>query len=229
MDLTRRDFLAVSGAAAVSAAHPPTAAAADDPLQVRGDFPAASESLYLNSAYITPVPRAVAEAGRAFADRKATRPIPLDDMLAKTTDVRAQFARLINAEPAEVGFLYATSEGENILARAVDLEPGDNVVVDELHYNTTFVPIERHTVELAMQLRDGLARLGFRMFTPAGNRSSIVSFYLGRNQADARTKLDAAGAQVSFREKGSQIRVSPALFNTRDDIRRFLDVAKTFA
>ena len=35
--------------------------------------------------------------------------------------------------------------------------------------------------------------------------------------------------QISFRENGSQIRVSPALFNTRDEIRRFLDPAKSFA
>ena len=35
--------------------------------------------------------------------------------------------------------------------------------------------------------------------------------------------------QVSFREKGTLIRVSPALFNTRDEIRRFLDHAKRFA
>jgi selenocysteine lyase/cysteine desulfurase len=35
--------------------------------------------------------------------------------------------------------------------------------------------------------------------------------------------------QVGFREKGSQIRVSPALFNTREEIRRFLETAKAFA
>ena len=35
-----------------------------------------------------------------------------------------------------------------------------------------------------------------------------------------------AGVQVSFRENGTQIRVSPALFNTADDIDRFLTVAE---
>jgi selenocysteine lyase/cysteine desulfurase len=30
---------------------------------------------------------------------------------------------------------------------------------------------------------------------------------------------------VSVRENGTQIRVSPALFNTSDDVRRFLDLA----
>jgi selenocysteine lyase/cysteine desulfurase len=41
--------------------------------------------------------------------------------------------------------------------------------------------------------------------------------------------LTGNGVQVSFREKGSQIRVSPALFNTREEIGRFLDLAKSFA
>src|SRR6185436_10755447 len=118
----------------------------DDPLGVRGDFPVVRDGLYLNSAYIAPVPAAVADAARAFADRKASRPIPLDEMLRKTDEVRGQFARLVGAEPDEIGFLFATSEGENIVASALDLKAGDNVVVDELHYNTSYV-LYRHLEE----------------------------------------------------------------------------------
>jgi len=36
--------------------------------------------------------------------------------------------------------------------------------------------------------------------------------------------LDRAGARVSLRENGTQIRVSPALYNTADDIARFLEL-----
>ena len=403
MNLNRRQFIEVtSGAAAILPLAQSPANDRDDPLGVRRDFPAVRDGLYLNSAYIAPIPLAVAEAARAFADRKASsRPIPLDEMLKKTDEVRGQFARLVGAEPDEIGFLFATSEGENIVASALDLKAGDNVVVDELHYNTSFVlyrhleetrrialrivkhrdggvssddfsrvidgrtrlvsvawvshqngfrhdmraladvahargalfytdavqalgmfpanvraagvdfmtsgtykwllggfgvapffvrrelldrvrvdrlgalhvekeladhryeiyrtakkfeyatlpfaevyqlgaalgylervgveRIERHTVALAGELRDGLATLGFRLLTPADNRSSIVSVHLDRNQARAREVLDKNGVQVSFREKGTQIRVSPALFNTRDEIRRFLDHAKSFA
>jgi selenocysteine lyase/cysteine desulfurase len=404
MNLNRRQFIeAASGAAALLPLErqDPTNDR-DDPLGVRRDFPTVRDGLYLNSAYIAPIPRAVADAAHTFADRKASsRPIPLDEMLKKTDEVRGQFARLVGAEPDEIGFLFATSEGENIVASALDLKAGDNVVVDELHYNTSFVlyrhledtrrialrivkhrdgrvssddfaraiddrtrlvsvawvshqngfrhdmrpladvahahgalfytdavqalgmfpanvraagvdfmtsgtykwllggfgvapffvrrelldrirvdrlgalhvekelgdhryeiyrtakkfeyatlpfaevyqlgaalgylervgvdRIERHTVALAGELRDGLVALGFRLLTPADNRSSIVSIHLDRNQARAREVLDKNGVQVSFREKGSQIRVSPALFNSRDEIRRFLDHAKSFA
>ena len=403
MDLNRRQFIEMaSGAAALPhlVAQGP-AHDQDDPLGVRRDFPAVRDGLYLNSAYIAPVPLPVADAARAFADRKASKPIPLDEMLKKTGEVRQQFARLVGAEPDEIGFLFATSEGENIVAASLDLKPGDNVVVDELHYETTFVlyrhleetrrialrivkhrdgrvtsddfaravdgrtrlvsvawvshqngfrhdmrpladlahahgalfytdavqalgmfpadvraagidfmtsgtykwllggfgvapffvrrelvdrirvdrlgalhvekelpdhryeiyktakkfeyatlpfaevyqlgaglaylekvgidRIEQHTVALARELRDGLAALGFDLFTPAGNGSSIVSLRLRKNQARARDVLDKAGVQVSYREGGSMIRVSPALFNTRGEIRQFLDAAKSFA
>lgn len=403
MDLNRREFIEVASGAAVFLPLEGQRSAADpgDPLGVRRDFPAARDGLYLNSAYIAPIPLPVADAARAFADRKASRPIRLDEMLKKTDEVRGQFARLVGAEPDEVGFLFATSEGENIVAAALDLKAGDNVVVDELHYETSFVlyrhleqtrgitlrivkhrdgrvssddfarvmdertrlvsvawvshqngfrhdmrpladaahargalfytdavqalgmfpvdvrasgvdfmtsgtykwllggfgvapffvrrelldrirvdrmgalhvekelddhryeiyrtakkfeyatlpfaevyqlgaalaylervgveRIERHTVALARELREGLTALGFRLLTPPDNGSSIVSVRLERNQDRAREVLDKGGVQVSFREQGSQIRVSPALFNTRDEIGRFLDHAKRFA
>ena len=116
-----------------------SSASQDDPLGVRGDFPIVRGRTYLNSAYITPVPDQVVAAGRAFVESKAVRPIPLGEMLRKTDEVRAQFARLINAGTDEIGFLFSTSEGENIVANALDLKAGDNVVVDDLHYETEFV------------------------------------------------------------------------------------------
>jgi selenocysteine lyase/cysteine desulfurase len=111
----------------------------DDPLGVRGDFPIVTKKTFLNSAYIAPVPNQVVAAGRAFVESKARQPIALGDMLRKTNEVRGQFARLINASVDEVGFLFATSEGENIVAASLDLKAGDNVVIDELHYEAEFV------------------------------------------------------------------------------------------
>ena len=86
--------------------------------------------------------------------------------------------------------------------------------------------IEAHTVGLATELATGLRSLGIDVLTPAGNRSSIVAFKNPADTATARAALDAARTQVSLRQNGAEIRVSPALFNTSDDIRRFLDVAR---
>ena len=400
MDRSRRRFLAALPAAGLFRrldGSAQSAASSADPLGVRADFPAASESLYLDAAYITPTPQPVVEAGRAFAESKGRQPISLGEMLARTDQVRAAFAQLIGAQPAEIGFLFSTSEGENIVAHALGLARGDNVVVDELHYNTSFVlyrhleqttgvelrivkareggvtaadfalhvdrrtkvvsvawvshqngfrhdmppladlahrhgawlyadavqavgmfpidvktsgvdvmttgtykwllgsygvapfyvraelldriapdrmgalhveralpdhryeiyktakkfdyatlafgpvyqlgtaleyldrvgvaRIERHTVGLAHALADGLRARGLRVLTPAGNRSSIVAFANPADMTVTRTVLDRARARVSLRENGAEIRVSPALFNTSDDIRRFLDLA----
>ena len=368
----------------------------DDPLGVRADFPVVRERNYLNSAYITPIPRSVVAAGQAFVESKSLRPISLGDMLLKTDEVRAQFARLVNASTDEIGFLFSTSEGENVVAHALDLGRGDNVVIDELHYETEFVlyrqleaaqgvelrivkhrhgavdatdfaplvdrrtklvsvawvshqngfrhdmrpiadlahangalfytdgiqavgmfpvdvrqagvdflccgtykwilggfgvapffirrelldrirldrfgalhvekegpnytfelyktakrfdystlpfaeiyqlgaalsflervgvdRIEQHTVALAGELRRGLSAQGWRLFTPEGNRSSIVTFYFDRDPAALKAAFDAAKVDVSVRDSLKQVRVSPALFNTGDEIARFLEV-----
>ncbi|MGE0815940.1 MAG: aminotransferase class V-fold PLP-dependent enzyme [Vicinamibacterales bacterium] len=369
-----------------------------DPLGVRADFPVASTSLFLNSAYIAPTPRPVMEVGRAFADAKGTSPIVLGDMLTRTEEVRAQYARLINASPDEIAFLSATSEGENVVANSVAPGRGDNVVIDELHYESEFVlyselakatgvelriaravggavtvkeleplvnartkivsvawvshqngyrhdlrpiadlahahgaffytdgiqgvgmfpvdvkaagvdamcigtykwvlgtygvapfyvrrealprlrvdrygwrnaereigptefaiyqtakkfdyatpafgpiyqlgaglsylervgvdRIEAHTVGLAHRLQRGLRTLGFDVVTPEGNRSSIVAFKVARPEEAITRHLADTRTAVSVRENGTQIRVSPALFNTDADIDRFLTVAE---
>jgi selenocysteine lyase/cysteine desulfurase len=414
MPLSRREFVASAASLAAAAAPlsaashgasdaerqaaPVTRGSAEDPLGVRGDFPIVRDRHYLNSAYITPVPNQVVAAGRAFLERKAASPIPLGDMLRKTDEVRAQIARLINAGPDEIGFLFATSEGENVVANGLDLRAGDNVVIDELHYETEFVlyrhlqetrgvemrvarhrsgrvdigdveplvdrrtrlvsvawvshqngfrhdmrpladlahrvgavfytdaiqavgmfpidvkaagvdalccgtykwilgsfgvapfymrrelldrirpdrfgalhvekelddhrfqlyrtakrfdyatlpfseiyqlgagleflqqvgvdRIEAHTVALAQALRAGLAALGYRMFTPEDNRSSIVTYYVSKDTAILNAAFARASIDVTVRGPLGQVRVSPALFNTRDDIARFLEVAR---
>ena len=400
MPYTRRALLgALTGAAGLSALRPVHAdGRMADPLGVRPDFPVADTSLFLNSAYITPTPMPVVDAGREFAVSKGYAPIALGDMLRKTNAVRAQYAKLINASPDEIGFLFATSEGENVVARSMHLGRGDNVVIDELHYETEFVlyghlakttgvelrvakakdgavttreleplvnrrtklvsvawvshqngfrhdmrpiadlahahgaffytdgiqavgmfPIDvktagvdamavgtykwllgaygvapfyvrrevlerltldrfgalhvekelpdrqfaiyktarrfdyatlafgpvyqlgagleylervgvdriaTHTVELAHRLRRGLRTLGFDVTTPEGNRSSIVAFRVNKPQEAIVRHLADTKTQVSVRENGTQIRVSPALFNTSDDIDRFLTVAE---
>ena len=53
---------------------------------------------------------------------------------------------LVNADPGEIGLLSTTSEGENVVTAALDLRPGDNVVIDDLHYDTT-VFLYNHLVE----------------------------------------------------------------------------------
>jgi selenocysteine lyase/cysteine desulfurase len=410
MPLDRRAFVTTAASLAATALTHPTAAItmpaslperADDPLGVRGDFPIVGNRVFLNSAYIAPIPKQVVAAGHAFLEEKSTNSFQLGPLLNKCDELRAQFARLVNAASAdEIGLLFSTGEGENVVAAGLDLKAGDNVVIDDLHYDTEFVlyrtlektrgvelriarhrdgavdasdfeplvdsrtrlvsvawvshrngwrhdmraiadvahakgalfytdaiqavgmfpvdvraagvdclctgsykwllagwgvapfyvragvadrlrldrfgemhagrelpdhsyqidpsakrfdyssrafgdvyalsaglayldkvgvaRIEAHTVDtLARRLQEGLAKQGHRLFTPSGNRSSIVTFYTTKPEADVRAAFQAAKVEVTVRT--AMVRVSAALFNNVDDVDRCLDVTKRLA
>ena len=139
MKLDRRAFLASSAAGLAAASRPLTVSADDDPLGVRKDFPAATNCTYLNTPFIAPPPRSVEEAGVAFVRAKTTARRTHGSMLETTDEARGLFASLFGAKTEEVAFLFTTSEGENIVAAALDWKAGDNVVVDDLHFETTYV------------------------------------------------------------------------------------------
>ena len=179
MTQTRREFLGtVSVAAALSGLPRPSGLKTDqDPLGVRGDFPVVEESIYLDGPYITPSPRQVTAAATAFAEAKSRAPINLGRMLEETDVVRGKFARLLNASDAEIGMLFATSEGENIVARALNLGTGDNVVIDDLHYDTTYVLYQALAEARGLEVRTVRSE---------GGRAPVEAF---AGQVDSRTRL----------------------------------------
>ena len=60
-------------------------------------------------------------------------------MLAKADEARHGFAQLINAADEEIGLLFSTTEGENVVVDALEFRRGDNVVIDDLGYASTAV------------------------------------------------------------------------------------------
>jgi cysteine desulfurase/selenocysteine lyase len=179
VDLTRRKFIgSVSAAAAVGGLKPGAVAALQqDPLDVRKDFPVVEQGIYLNSAYITPSPLQAVRTAQDFAERKARDPVSLGSMLGETNAMRGKFARLVGATEEEIGVLFATSDGENIVTRALDFRPGDNVVVDDLHYDTTYI--------LYQHLRETRG-IEVRTVRNQGGAASAEAF---AEQVDDRTKL----------------------------------------
>jgi len=65
------------------------------------------------------------------------------------------------------------------------------------------------------------------MFTPPGNRSSIVTFYCSKPAASIRAAFVAAKIEATVR--GGQVRIAPALFNNADEIERCLEVTGQLA
>jgi selenocysteine lyase/cysteine desulfurase len=169
----RRSFVASTAAFAATIQKP-------GQLGVRRDFPIVAGRTYLNTAYIAPIPRQVVAAGTAFLEAKSRRPLEVNtDLLAPDETLRTQFAQLVNATPDEIGLLFSTAEGENIIAHGLDLKPGDNVVIDELHYPTEFVLYRALEASRGIELRVVQHRngaVGAGDFEPfVDNRTRIVS------------------------------------------------------
>ncbi len=141
MDFSRRDFMGLATAAMASGIAAPAKSrqqmSASDISNLRQDFPVLEEWAYLNSPYIAPSPQPVVDATIAFHQAKASDPISLGSMLDEEQAMRERFAELVSAEAGEIGVLSTTSEGENVVTAALDLQAGDNVVIDELHYDTS--------------------------------------------------------------------------------------------
>lgn len=192
MPIDRRSFLsaatgltAAAGAVAADTVH--------DPLGVRADFPVVQDRVYLNSAFIAPVHRAVVEAGRAHLDAKSRGALQLGALMGAATAVRGQFARMVGATADEVGLLFSTGDGENVIANGVGLKAGDNVVVDDLHYNTEFVLYRALEASRGIELRIVKSRDGavaVRDFEPlVDKRTRIVSVAWVSNQNGFRHEM----------------------------------------
>ena len=194
----RRRFLQTTAAAGL-AALPGAGAAArsgyqpespepgpSDPLGVRASFPVTEELAYLNNAAVGPLPLPVRDALHRYADNKMRRRDGAAGGKA-VTGARSRFASLFGADEDEIAFLYSTSGAENIIVNAMDWRPGDNVVVDELHFVTTFVlyrELERRAgVELRIiPSRDGIVTVDdFAARTDARTRLLSVAWVSNRN------------------------------------------------
>jgi selenocysteine lyase/cysteine desulfurase len=137
MSITRRALL--SGAAQLAAAGAVGIQASAETLPARGDFAIPAGQTYLNSAFIHPMPRASAAAvTRYIESRTFSRERWSGDDLAEK--VRAQFAALINARPAEISLVESTSRGENLVVNGLGVPSGTgNVVTDALHFEGSLI------------------------------------------------------------------------------------------
>ncbi|MCZ6916809.1 MAG: aminotransferase class V-fold PLP-dependent enzyme, partial [Gemmatimonadetes bacterium] len=78
----------------------------------------------------------------------------------------------------------------------------------------------QHSVRLAKRLGDALDPDRYECITPEVDRSPIITFVV-RDRADLRARLRAANITVAL--SGNRIRVSPAVFNTEEDVDRLVE------
>jgi selenocysteine lyase/cysteine desulfurase len=96
--------------------------------------------IYLDSAYGNPLANSVKAAMEEYLEafQRDGVSVARDRAYGVLEEVRAKFAALVGAEASEVAFVKNTSEGLNIAASGLNMETGDNVILNELeHPNNT--------------------------------------------------------------------------------------------
>lgn len=152
----------------------------------RRDFPSLTGRTYLNTAAEGIPPLAVGEAlARYFKDHQ----LGMDGRLLHAAEwdaTRSLAAEFFGLTPAEVGLCSCSSEAYNLAALALNLKPGDEVVVNDLDFPAGATPWLQPTCPAstkvwrhrggALRTEDLLPLLGAktRLVTV-----SLVSFYNG--------------------------------------------------
>jgi selenocysteine lyase/cysteine desulfurase len=95
------------------------------------EFPRIRESVYLNHAASSPLPRRSADALRAYLDdrERVAHLYQAGRQDYDTTALKAKLARLVNAVPEAVGFVPTTIDGVSGALNGIRWRPGDNVVL----------------------------------------------------------------------------------------------------
>jgi selenocysteine lyase/cysteine desulfurase len=149
------------------------------------------------------MPLAAADAYRTFIDRRATAG---STSPTRRVEPKVAFAALINAKPAEIGYIPNTSTAENLVVEALGIAktPG-NVVTDALHFEGALVhllELQKQGLDLRIVMpRDG--RIDLKDMERVVDRNtrlievSFVSMYNGF-QHDLKAVADLAHAHGAY-------------------------------
>jgi cysteine desulfurase/selenocysteine lyase len=150
------------------------------------DFPSLKSMTYLNTAAESIPPVTVSEALQEYTRDKANGMRGRDAHFAQLAKCRAVAAGLIGLAPPEVSFCSCSAEAYNLLATALELNSGDEIVINDLDFPSGATPWFQHPAQPKIHLwkcrkgelvADDLARL-----LNAHTRLvqvSLVSFYNG--------------------------------------------------
>jgi selenocysteine lyase/cysteine desulfurase len=139
MDISRRSLLA--GLGGLSAVSLPALAGATEEVSTSAPLLPDKESfpiqgVYLNAAYTHPLGSAAYESAERYLASRVRQGLPADNPRDAAV---ALYAKLINAEPAEITVVPSTMVGENLIASAVGLDKSAGVVTDALHFDPSLV------------------------------------------------------------------------------------------
>jgi len=103
-------------------------------------FPSLREMVYLNTAAEGIPPVQAGEALKTYHEHKVTGMSGRESLFAEFESCRRSAADLVGVGPEEVSFCSSASEAYNLLATAIDFQPGDEVVVADLDFPAGATP-----------------------------------------------------------------------------------------
>ncbi len=203
MTINRREMLVSLGGLVAGVTHGRFDLPSPPGFPRKADFRFARGWTYINAAYTHPMPTVVADAYRAYLDRRS---IMGDTAVLHHADSLATFAALINAKPTEIGYIPNTSTGENIVVEALGIgKNSGNVVTDGLHFDGSLVhllSLQKQGLDLRIVVpREG--RIDLRDMERVVDKQtrlievSFVSMYNGF-QHDLKAVADLAHAHGAY-------------------------------
>lgn len=170
----------------------------------RAQFPLARTSTYLDVASRAPMSDRVAEALSGYMDTYRTQPLPKGAWLDDVERIRARLARLVGAQPEEIAFTKSTSDSISMLASALELRRGDNVIIcPEIEHANNVYPW-LHLRDVGVEVR-AVPAIGHRFSLEAAMaevdaRTRVVALSSTSFVTGARADLASVGA--ACRERG---------------------------
>jgi len=102
---------------------------------IRGQFPLTTDRIYLNTGTFGPAPFSVLDALE-----KSNRDINTSGEYGNSDQERIQLTQFFGIKPTELSITHNTTEGINILAWGIPLQPGDEVILTTHEHVGNAVP-----------------------------------------------------------------------------------------
>jgi cysteine desulfurase / selenocysteine lyase len=110
----------------------------------RDQFPVTQNLIYLNHAAVAPLCKAAADAQRELSDDAETwGSFHYDRWMDCYDRFRREFARMVNATPAEIAIVKNTSEGIATVQMGFPWRAGDRVVAFREEFPANYFPWQR--------------------------------------------------------------------------------------
>lgn len=176
---------------------------------IRSLFDLPRDLAYLNCAYMGPMPRAAAEAGKAAYDRRQ-RPWEMgvqDQFFDQPEALRAEAAKLFSATASDIALVPAASYGLALAAQNLALEPGQEILTLAGQFPSN-VYIWRETAARSGGHMKTVSRSGNQSWTEAvlealGPQTAIAA--LPETHWADGGKLDLAAISVKLRANGGRL------------------------